>query len=86
LASSGDDTHYSFTVDSACQSKTQALRLKELSVELLDIIVLRYRSGEGYQNISAALKVPNNTMVSMIIKWKNLEPPILFLELASRPN
>ena len=46
------------------------MRWKELSVELRDRIVSRYRSGEGYQNISAALKVPNNTVVSTILKWK----------------
>ena len=31
--------------------------------------MLRHRSGEGYQNISAALKVPKNTVAS-ILKWK----------------
>ena len=56
-------------VDSACQSKNQAMRLKELSVELRDRIVSRHRSGEGYQNMSAALKVPKNTVAS-ILKWK----------------
>ena len=46
------------------------MRLKELSVELRDRIVLRHRSGEGDQNISALLKVPKNTVVSIILKWK----------------
>jgi hypothetical protein len=32
-------------------------------------IVLRHSSGEGYQNMSAALKVPKNTLVSIILKW-----------------
>jgi hypothetical protein len=32
--------------------------------------VLRHRSGEGYQNISAALKVPKNKVASIILKWK----------------
>ena len=45
------------------------MRLKEFSVELQDRIVTRHRSGEGYQNISAALKVPKNTVAS-ILKWK----------------
>ena len=45
-------------------------RSKEMSVELLYWIVLRHRSGEGYQNISAALKVPKNTVASIILKWK----------------
>ena len=52
-----------------CQRK-KAMRSKELSVELRDRIVLRDRSGEGYQNISAALKVPKNTVTFIILKWK----------------
>ena len=46
------------------------MRSKELSVELRDRIVSRHRSWEGYQNISAALKVPKNTVASIILKWK----------------
>jgi transposase len=47
------------------------MRSKELSVELRDRIMLRHRSGEGYQlKISAALKVPKNTVASIILKWK----------------
>ena len=42
----------------------------ELSVESQDRILLRHRSGEGYQNISAALKVPKNTVASNILNWK----------------
>jgi hypothetical protein len=45
------------------------MRLKELLIKLQDRIVTRHRSGEGYQKMSAALKVPKNTVVS-IIKWK----------------
>ena len=60
---------YGPTVDSACQSKKQAMRLKELSVELQDRIGSRHRSEDGYQHISAELKVPKNT-VAIIIKWK----------------
>ena len=39
-------------------------------VELRDRIVLRHMSEEGYQNISKALKVPKNTVASIIFKWK----------------
>jgi hypothetical protein len=46
------------------------MRSKELSVELRDRIMSRHRSGEGYQNISVALKVPKNTVASIILKWK----------------
>ena len=44
------------------------MRPKELPVELRDRIVSRHRSGEGYQNISAALKVPKNTVPSITTK------------------
>ena len=46
------------------------MRSKELSIELRDRIVSRHRSGEGYQNISAALKVPKNTVASITPKQK----------------
>ena len=46
------------------------MRSNELSLELRDRIVLRHRSGEGYQNISVASKVPKNTVASNILKWK----------------
>ena len=46
------------------------MRSKELSVELQDRIVSRHRSVEGYQNISAVLKVPKNAGASIILKWK----------------
>ena len=52
------------------RAKNQAMRSKELAVELRDRIVARHRSGEGYHNISAALKVPNNTVAFIILKWE----------------
>ena len=48
----------------------QVMRSKELSVELRDRIVTRHRSEEGYQKMSAALKIPKNTVASIILKWK----------------
>ena len=41
-----------------------------MSIELRDRIKSRDRSGKGYQNISAALKVPKNTVASIILRWK----------------
>jgi hypothetical protein len=32
--------------------------------------VSSHRSGEGHQNFSATLKVPKNTVASIILKWK----------------
>ena len=52
------------------RAKNQEMKLKELSVELRVRIVSRYRSGEGYQKISAALKIPKNTVASINLKWK----------------
>jgi hypothetical protein len=46
------------------------MRLKELSIELRDRIVSRHRSGEGYQRMSAELKVPQNTVAFIILKWR----------------
>jgi transposase len=66
-------THLSIqgpTVDSVYESKNQDRRSKELSIELRDGIVSRHKSGEGYKNISAALKVPKNTAASIILKLK----------------
>ena len=46
------------------------MKSKELSVELHDRIVRRYRYGEGYKTISRVFKVPKNTVSSIIRKWK----------------
>ena len=45
-----------------------------MSVELPDRIVSRHRSGEGYQTFSVALKVPKDTVSSIILKWKKFGP------------
>ncbi|KAL1254342.1 hypothetical protein QQF64_016571, partial [Cirrhinus molitorella] len=34
------------------------------------VIMTRHRSGQGYKNIFAALKVPRSTVASIILKWK----------------
>ena len=41
-----------------------------MSLELRDRIVSSHRLGEGYQKMSAALKVPKNTVASIILNWK----------------
>ena len=46
------------------------MRSKELSVELQDRTVARHRPGEGYQKMSAPLKVLKNTVASIILKRK----------------
>jgi hypothetical protein len=48
------------------------MRSSKLSIELRDRMVSRHRSGEGYQNVSAALKVPKNRVASIILKWKKV--------------
>ena len=59
------------------------MRLKDLSIELRGRIVSRHRSGEGYQNISAILKVSKNT-VAIIRKWKKFGTTKT-LPIAGRP-
>ena len=48
------------------------MRAKEMAVQLKERIVSRHRSGERYQRLSAALKVPTNTVASIILKWKKV--------------
>ena len=55
------------------------MRLKKLSVQPRDRILSRHRSGEGYRNMSAALKIP---VASIILKWKKFETT---KTLADRP-
>ncbi|KAG2469148.1 TC1A transposase, partial [Polypterus senegalus] len=61
------------------------MKSKELSVDLRDRIVSRHKSGEGYRNISAALKVPMSTVASIIHKWKKFETTRT-LPRAGRPS
>ena len=46
------------------------MKSKELAVELRDRSLSRHTSGEVYQKKSVALKVPKNTVASIIPKWK----------------
>jgi hypothetical protein len=62
------------------------MRSKELSVDLQERIVLRHRSGDRYLKMSAALKVPKNTVASIILDWKKFGTTKTLLELATRPN
>ncbi|KAI5099333.1 proline-rich protein 12 isoform X1 [Silurus meridionalis] len=56
---------------SQCMSEQmRIMRSKELPEELRDRIVARHRSGQGYKNITAALKVPKSTVASIILKLK----------------
>jgi transposase len=62
------------------------MRLMKSTVELRDRIVSRHRPGEGYQNISAALKVPKNTVTSIILKWKKFGTTKTLPRAVTRPN
>ena len=42
--------------------------------------------GKGTKKMSAALKVPKNTVASIILKWKKFGTTRLFLGLAARPS
>ncbi|CAJ0931663.1 unnamed protein product [Ranitomeya imitator] len=56
---------------SQCMSdQMRIMRPKEPAKELRDRIVARHRSGQGYNRISAGLKVPKSTVASIILKWR----------------
>ena len=74
------------TVDSACQSKNQAMRSKELSVELRDRIVSRHRSGEGTKTFLQYWRSPRTQWHPSFLNGRSLEPPRILQELATRPN
>uniref|UniRef100_A0AAZ3SAF5 Sleeping Beauty transposase HTH domain-containing protein n=1 Tax=Oncorhynchus tshawytscha TaxID=74940 RepID=A0AAZ3SAF5_ONCTS len=46
------------------------MRSKQLSIELRDRMVSRQRSGERYQQMSTALKVPRTQWPPSFLKWK----------------
>ena len=51
-------------------SRNSTMKPRELSVELRDRIVRRYRSGEENKTISRVMEVPKSTVSSIIRKWK----------------
>ena len=68
-------THLSIlgsTFDSACMSELKSSDEVE-GIECRDRIVSWHISGKGYQNLNAALKIPKNTVASIILKWKRFE-------------
>uniref|UniRef100_A0AAZ3PU73 Sleeping Beauty transposase HTH domain-containing protein n=1 Tax=Oncorhynchus tshawytscha TaxID=74940 RepID=A0AAZ3PU73_ONCTS len=46
------------------------MKTKELSKQVRDKVVERYRSGLGYKKISETLNIPQSTIKSIIKKWK----------------
>ena len=67
------DTYLSIqglTADNAYQSKNQDIRSEELTAELLQDCV-KAQIWRKTTNNSSALKVPNRTVASIILHWKN---------------
>ena len=46
------------------------MKTKELSKQVRDKVVEKYRSELGYKNISETLNIPQSTFKSIIKKWK----------------
>ena len=46
------------------------MKTKELSKDFWDKVVERYRSGDGYENISKAVNIHWSTVETIIKKWK----------------
>ena len=47
------------------------MKTKELSKQVRDRVVEKYRSGMGYKKISESLNIPRSTIKSIIKKWKD---------------
>jgi len=45
--------------------------IKELSKQVGDKVVEKYKSGLGYKKISKSLMIPRSTIKSIIFKWKD---------------
>lgn len=61
------------------------LRSKELTKHQRDLIVERYRSGEGYKKISKALDISWNTVKGVINKWRKYGTTVT-LSRSGRPS
>lgn len=46
------------------------MKTKELSKQVRDKVIEKYKSGLGYKKKSKSLKIPRSTIKSIIIKWK----------------
>ncbi|MGH0143874.1 UNVERIFIED_CONTAM: hypothetical protein FKN15_001691 [Acipenser sinensis] len=46
------------------------MKTKELSKQVRDKVVEKYRSGLGYKKISKTLNIPRSTIKAIIKKWK----------------
>ena len=46
------------------------MKTKELSKQVRDNVVEKYKSGLGYKKISKSLMIPRSTIKSIITKWK----------------
>ncbi len=74
------------TADNAYQSKNQALRSKELSVELRNRIKSNHTSGEEFRKKFCFIEGSQNHVASIIHNGRHLEQLEVFLKLASWPN
>ncbi len=74
------------TADNAYQSKNQALRSKELPVELRNRFVSSHTSGEEFRKKFCFIEGSQMHVVSVTLNRRSLKQPGFFLELASWPN
>jgi len=82
-----DGTHVlikDLTADNAYQSKHQALRSKELPVELRNCFASSHRSGKEFRKKFCCIEVSQMHVASIIHNRRCLEQLGLFLELASK--
>ena len=59
---------------------------KELTKQLRDLIVEKYKSGEGYKKMSKALDIPWNTVKTIINKWRKYGTTLTLLRTGRPPK
>ena len=62
------------------------MKTKELSKQVRDKVVEKYRSGLGYKKISETLIIPRSTIKSIIKKWKEYGTTIHLPRECHPPN
>ncbi len=72
--------------DNAYQSKNQALRSKQLPVELRNRFVSSHTSVEEFRQKFCFIEGSQKHVISVTLNGRSLEQPGLFLELASWSN
>jgi transposase len=62
------------------------MKTKELSKQVTDKVVEKYRSGLGFKKVSETLNIPQSTIKSIVKKWKEYGTTTNLPERAAHQN